>query len=109
MPSFLLESMRSRVMSASPTQGFVHMPFKKILLATVFAAPFVANAAYAADLPSRTAPPAPAPVYAPPPVFTWTGFYLGLNGGGSFSNSNVAGVPGGAFAGNPAAGVYGAR
>ena len=41
---------------------------------------FLATAsAMAADLPSRkTAPVAPAPA---PQAFTWTGFYLGLNGG----------------------------
>jgi outer membrane immunogenic protein len=46
----------------------------------------LAGAAQAADL-----PPAPpyyykAPAY-PPPYFTWTGFYLGVNGGGGFGNS----------------------
>jgi outer membrane immunogenic protein len=43
------------------------------------------GAAVAADL-----PPAPsyykAPAYMPPP-FTWTGFYVGVNGGGGFGNS----------------------
>ncbi|MBE7199667.1 MAG: porin family protein, partial [Parafilimonas terrae] len=35
----------------------------------------VATAASAADLPRRAAPP---PVFTPVPVFTWTGFYGGL-------------------------------
>ena len=51
---------------------------KKLLLASVaiaFAAP-----AFAADLPVRTA--APAPYFAPVAVASWTGFYLGLNAGG---------------------------
>jgi outer membrane immunogenic protein len=44
--------------------------------------------AAAADLPPR---PAPAPYYKAPvvaPVFNWTGFYLGINGGGGFGRSN---------------------
>ena len=36
----------------------------------------VATAAQAADLPRRQAP-----AFVPPPSFTWTGFYLGLNAG----------------------------
>jgi outer membrane immunogenic protein len=50
---------------------------KKILLATVAVFGF-AGAAAAADLPSRYAPP---PVIAAVPVFTWTGFYVGVNAG----------------------------
>ena len=50
---------------------------KKILLATVAVFGF-AGAAAAADLPSRYAPP---PVVAAVPLFTWTGFYVGVNAG----------------------------
>jgi outer membrane immunogenic protein len=51
---------------------------KKILLASVALLGF-AGAASAADLPVRSAPPAP--IVAAVPVFTWTGFYVGVNAG----------------------------
>lgn len=40
------------------------------------------GAAWSADL--APAPYYKAPPYLPPPVYTWTGFYLGVNGGGGF-------------------------
>jgi outer membrane immunogenic protein len=50
---------------------------RRILLASV-GAMALSGAALAADLPSY----APQPVYLPPPpVFTWTGIYLGINAG----------------------------
>jgi outer membrane immunogenic protein len=58
---------------------------RKFLMATVAASAMVGSA-YAADLPSRRAPP---PAYLPPvPIFTWTGFYVGVNAGGAFSANN---------------------
>lgn len=52
---------------------------KRFFLATsaLIAATAVASAA---DLPMRAPAPAPAPVYVAP-VFTWSGFYVGVNGG----------------------------
>ena len=58
------------------------------------------SAAFAADLPSR----APPPVYLPPPPI-WTGLYVGINAGYTWSNNNtvetdtvtvfpIAGLPG---------------
>src|SRR5215212_11119499 len=50
---------------------------KKVLLSSVALLGFTAGA-MAADLPRRAAPPA---YFAPIPVFTWTGFYVGVNAG----------------------------
>ncbi|WP_414473489.1 outer membrane protein [Microvirga sp. M2] len=58
---------------------------KKILLASVALFGF-AGAASAADLPVRAAPPAP--IVAAVPVFTWTGFYVGVNAGVGFNNGD---------------------
>jgi outer membrane immunogenic protein len=64
------------------------MRLHKLLFAAL-AASTAAGSALAADLPSRKE----APVYiAPAPVFTWTGFYVGLNAGygwlGSYNRAN---------------------
>ena len=47
--------------------------------------------AQAADLPSKKAPPLP----PPPPLFSWTGVYVGANLGGSFGDRTGSGVSGG--------------
>jgi outer membrane immunogenic protein len=61
---------------------------KKLFLAGVALAVLSAGAAAAADLPRRSAPVAPAPVVAAIPVFTWTGFYAGVNGGYAFGEGS---------------------
>lgn len=58
------------------------------LLAAVVLASGIANSAYAADLPVRQAPP----VYVP--VFTWAGFYIGLNAGVGWANSRNVHITG---------------
>jgi outer membrane immunogenic protein len=69
---------------------------RKILLAAAAVTASFVLPAQAADL-ARRAPP---PVYAPPPpviaVFTWTGCYVGANGGGIWSQhtfTNTALIP----------------
>ena len=57
----------------------------------------VTHSASAADLPYKAPPPA---VMAPV-VFNWTGFYVGLNAGGSFGNSSVDYAQGPGTFGNP--------
>jgi len=75
---------------------------KTALSALALGAVAFAGAAHAADLPYRKAPP-PAPYVAPAPIYTWTGFYAGLNiGGGWFDHgfNNGFGVGGGSYHGN---------
>jgi len=56
---------------------------RKLLLSTALVAA-AAGTAFAADLPARVAAPAP---YIAAPIFTWTGFYVGLNAGASFNGN----------------------
>ena len=59
------------------------------------------GAALAADLPSR----APPPVYLPPPlIYTWTGLYVGINAGYTWSNNNTVDTDTADVFGNPALG-----
>ena len=60
---------------------------KRVFFALVSLAALTGTAA-AADLPPRMAPQ---PYYKAPiavPVYNWTGFYIGINGGGAFGTSN---------------------
>ena len=68
------------------------MSFRTSLLISAVAAVMVTGTAFAADLPSRTTAPAAPYIPPPPPVFTWTGFYIGANAGVAFGNNNNGGV-----------------
>ena len=64
-------------------------PLLALAIASLSAIP-----ALGADLPYRKGPPVYTP--PPPPIFTWTGFYVGLNAGGIIGQdprSNVTGNP----------------
>jgi outer membrane immunogenic protein len=69
-------------------------------LAGAALAALATGSAAAADLPSRTA----APYYAAPPLFTWTGFYVGANAGVDFGQFTGGG---GNYFGSGFGGLYG--
>jgi outer membrane immunogenic protein len=59
---------------------------KRILIAGLFALA-AGGQAFAADLPMPA--PVPPPAYVPVvPFYNWTGFYIGINGGGALGSSN---------------------
>jgi len=62
------------------------------------------GSALAADLPSRRPPP---PVYTPPPLFTWTGFYVGGQIGYGFGHDSIYSRGAGVFTGTSPNGVVG--
>ncbi len=61
---------------------------KALFAATAIALALTAGAALGADLPHYKAPPPPPP--PPPPM--WTGFYVGLNAGYTWSSGNTVNV-----------------
>jgi outer membrane immunogenic protein len=63
---------------------------KKLLLTSAALLMFASGCAMAADL-ARPVAPAPAPYVPPPsmvPAFSWTGLYVGLDGGYGFGKSD---------------------
>ena len=63
---------------------------KKLLLASVGVLALGIASASAADIARR--PPPPAPIYTP--AYNWTGFYVGINGGGAFGHSELSNTRG---------------
>jgi outer membrane immunogenic protein len=63
---------------------------KRFVVACVGLAGLWAGAAHAADLPPRYGPAPRAAFYNP--IYMWTGFYLGINGGGGWGRSQWDGV-----------------
>ena len=63
---------------------------KKLLLASAGVLALGIAAASAADIQRRQAMPAKAPLYSPVPVYNWTGFYVGINGGGGWGRSDFS-------------------
>jgi outer membrane immunogenic protein len=71
-------------------------------LAAVVSSVVASGSGLAADLPAR------APMYTKAPAYTaynWTGFYVGINGGGGWGKSNWDGIPTGSF--NTSGGLVG--
>jgi outer membrane immunogenic protein len=62
------------------------MRFKLATLVATLAM-IAAPAAFAADIPARAPMPAKAPAMVVP-VFTWTGFYIGIHGGGAWGEKD---------------------
>jgi outer membrane immunogenic protein len=62
---------------------------KKLLLAGVAVIALGIISASAADI-QRRQMPVKAPAYVPPPAYNWTGFYLGINGGGGWGRSDFS-------------------
>jgi outer membrane immunogenic protein len=61
---------------------------KRIFLTAGVLALAIGSQALAADLPPAAPQPRAPAAYIPAPVFSWTGIYVGINGGGEFGQSS---------------------
>jgi len=75
---------------------------RRVLFATIGLLGLAVTSAAAADLP-RAMPPTKAPAFVPA-VYSWNGFYLGINGGGAWGTSDWSGTGGSA---DPSGGLVG--
>jgi outer membrane immunogenic protein len=66
--------------------GAVHM---KKLLTVIAVAGLIGTPVFAADMAVKAPPPPP-----PAPVYSWTGFYVGVNAGGAWGHSSFSTDPG---------------
>jgi outer membrane immunogenic protein len=65
---------------------------KRFLLAGVALAALTGTVS-AADLPRRVETYTKAPAYVEPAAYNWTGWYVGINGGGAIGRSSYSGTP----------------
>jgi outer membrane immunogenic protein len=65
------------------------MRCRHLLLAASVLTAIGASTAFAADMPTKAYTP-----MSPTPVTTWTGFYVGLNAGYGWANTNITGAAG---------------
>ena len=72
---------------------------KALFSATAIALALTAGSTFAADLPSRKEAPIFVPPPPPPPM--WTGFYVGLNAGGTWADSSGTTLASGPLGGDP--------
>jgi outer membrane immunogenic protein len=72
---------------------------RSLLGAAAFAVAISAGPVLASDLPSRKEPPPP-PYFAPAPVANWSGFYFGVNAGGTFGGGDSISAATGALSPN---------
>jgi outer membrane immunogenic protein len=75
---------------------------KRLFLASVAIFACAAGSAGAADLPPAP-PPVKAPVIAPPPAYSWSGCYVGVNTGATRGQNNADLAPSGLYLTRPGA------
>jgi outer membrane immunogenic protein len=80
---------------------------KKLLTLVAVLAMSAPLTAFAADLPQPLPPPVRAPAFVPPPPFTWTGVYIGINGGYGWGNVNLSDALGDSTSFNSNGGLVG--